>query len=151
MAFKKKDDEKKTKIQNEIYIVIEKIMASSKFKNSTAKQQKEYLNPKYSKTEFTKDILKKSGIDSNRMNDMWSLYSNHAHGEHISDHQYNYIYKNKKSTLAESMTVLSLNTILTSNPCELIADEFGGVNKKYEELNLGNKVQIETWSNLKQK
>lgn len=132
-------------------MVVEKLKNYSKFKNSTAKQQKEILNPKFSKTEFTKNILIKSGIDSNRMNDMWSLYSNHAHGEHISDRQYNYIYKNKKSTLEESMTVLSLNTILTSTLCKLISDEFEGVKKKYKDLHLRDKVQIETWSNLKEK
>ncbi|MHA6281177.1 hypothetical protein ACXYMT_13430 [Salinimicrobium sp. CAU 1759] len=146
-----KNEDKKTAIQKEIYLITEKIQNSSKFKISTAKQQKEFLSPKYPKTESTKDILIKSGIDSNRMNDMWSLYSNHAHGEHISDRQYNYIYLNKKSTLEESMTVLSLNTILTSTLCKLITDEFAGVKKKYEDLDLGDKVQIETWSNLRQK
>ncbi|MBZ9728736.1 hypothetical protein LB467_03475 [Salegentibacter sp. JZCK2] len=146
-----KNEEKKKAIQKEITLVIEKVKIYSRFKNSTAKQQKEFLNPKFSKTESTKDILIKSGIDSNRMNDMWSLYSNHAHNEHISDRQYNYMYKNKKSTLAESMTVLSLNTILTSTLCKLIADEFEGVKKKYEDLHLRDKVQIETWSNLKYK
>jgi hypothetical protein len=147
----KKNEEKKKKIESDIQILIDKIKGCKKFQNSSEKQQKKYLNPGQAKLESTKDILIKSGIDSNRINDMWNLYSNHAHGEHISDRQYNYIYKNKKSTLEESMTVLSLNTILTSTLCKLIADEFEGVKKKYEELHLGDKVQIEVWSNLKNK
>lgn len=47
------------------------------------------------------------------------------------------------------MTVLSINSILTSTLCKLISDEFDGVKKKYEELHLGDKVQIEIWSKLK--
>lgn len=145
----KKNEEKKKKIENDIDVLIDKINGYSKFKNSREKQQKEYLKPRRAKLESTKDILIKSGIDSNRINDMWNLYSNHAHGEHISDRQYNYIYKNKKSTLDESMTVLSINTILTSTLCKLISENFKEVKKKYEELHLGDKVQIEVWSNLK--
>lgn len=147
----KKNEEKKKIIEAEIEKLVEKIKEYSKFKDSKEKEQKEYLKPKRAKSISTKDILIKSGIDSNRINDMWNLYSNHAHGEHISDRQYNYIYKNKKSTLEESMTVLSINTILTSTLCNLIANEFEGVKKKYEELHLGDKVQIEIWSNLKKK
>lgn len=147
----KKNEAKKKKIKSDIQILIDKIKGYKEFQNSSEKQQKKYLNPRYAKLELTKDILIKSGIDSNRINDMWNLYSNHAHGEHVSDRQYNYIYKYKKTTLEESMTVLSLNTILTSTLCKLISDEFEGVKKKYEELHLGDKVQIEVWSNLKNK
>ncbi len=145
----KKNEVKKKKIQSDISVLIDKIKSYQVFQNATEKQKKEYLNPRHAKLDSTKDILIKSGIDSNRINDMWNLYSNHAHGEHISDRQYNYIYKNKKSTLEESMTVLSINTILTSNLCKLISDEFDEVKKKYEELHLGDKVQIEIWSKLK--
>lgn len=145
----KKNEEKKKIIENDIDVLIKKIKGYPKFQNSTEKEQKKYLNPIHAKLESTKDILIKSGIDSNRINDMWNLYSNHTHGEHISDRQYNYIYKNKKSTLEESMTVISINTILTSNLCKLISGEFDEVKKRYEELHLGDKVQIEIWSNLK--
>jgi hypothetical protein len=145
----KKNEEKKKIIEKEIDILMDKIKGYKKFQKSSEKEQKKYLNPSFAKMESTKDILIKSGIDSNRINDIWNLYSNHAHGEHISDRQYNYIYKNKKSTLEESMTVININTILTSFLCKLISDEFVGVKKKYEELPLGDKVQIEIWSNLK--
>lgn len=145
----KKNEEKKKKIEDDISVLIDKIKSYQVFQNASEKQQKKYINPEHAKLESTKDILIKSGIDSNRINDMWNLYSNHAHGEHISDRQYNYIYKNKKSTLEESTTVLLINTILTSTLCKLISNEFDGVKKKYEELHLGDKVQIEIWSNLK--
>lgn len=145
----KKNEEKKKIIEKEIDILMDKIKGYKKFQKSSEKEQKKYLNPSFAKMESTKDILIKSGIDSNRINDIWNLYSNHAHGEHISDRQYNYIYKNKKSTLEESMTVININTILTSFLCKLISEEFVGVKKKYEELPLGDKVQIEIWSNLK--
>jgi hypothetical protein len=135
--------------QNKFPLKFKKNEEKKKFQKSSEKEQKKYLNPSFAKMESTKDILIKSGIDSNRINDIWNLYSNHAHGEHISDRQYNYIYKNKKSTLEESMTVININTILTSFLCKLISDEFVGVKKKYEELPLGDKVQIEIWSNLK--
>ncbi|MDC9721513.1 MAG: hypothetical protein PSN34_01905 [Urechidicola sp.] len=147
----KKNKWKKKEIEDDIKILIEKIKEFSKFKNSKENIQREFLKPKRAKLESTKSILKTSGIDSNRINDMWNLYSNHAHGEHISDRQYNYIYKNKKTTLEESMTVLTINTILTSTLCNLISNEFEGVKKKYEELHLGDKVQIEIWSNLNKK
>jgi hypothetical protein len=147
----KKNEEKKKIIEKEIDILMDKIKGYKKFQKSSEKEQKKYLNPSFAKMELTKDILIKSGIDSNRINDIWNLYSNHAHGEHISDRQYNYIYKNKKSTLEESMTVININTILTSFLCKLISDEFVGVKKKYEELPLGDKIQIEIWSNLKNK
>lgn len=147
----KKNLEKKKKIENDIKTIIDKVKLYSKFQNSSLKEQKNYLNPSRAKLESTKDILTKSGIDANRINDMWNLYSNHAHGEHISDRQYNYIYKNKKSTLEETMTVISINTILTSTLCKLISGEFEGVKKKYDDLHLGDKVQIEVWTNLKNK
>lgn len=144
----KRNQEKKKIIEGEIETLIKKIKEYPKFQESN---QKEYLKPKNAKLLSTKDILKNSGIDSNRINDMWNLYSNHAHSEHISDRQYNFIYKNKKSTLEESMTVISINTILTSQLCLLISNEFEGVKKKYEELNLEDKVQIEIWSKIKNK
>lgn len=150
LKFKKNEEKKKT-IEKEIETLTDKIKIYKKFQNSSEKEQNKYLKPKFAKLESTKDILIKSGIDSTRINDIWNLYSNHAHGEHISDRQYNYIYKNKKSTLEESMTVININTILTSTLCKLISDEFDGVKKKYEELHLGDKVQIEIWSNLKNK
>lgn len=147
----KRNQEKKKIIEGEIETLIKKIKEYSKFQESNQKEQNQYLKPKNAKLLSTKDILKNSGIDSSRINDMWNLYSNHAHSEHISDRQYNYIYKNKKSTLEESLTVISINTILTSHLCHLISNEFEGVKKKYEELNLGDQVQIEIWSKIKNK
>lgn len=66
----KKNEVKKKKIEEEIEKIINKIKEYPIFKEAKEKQQKEYLKPSRAKAISTKDILIKSGIDSNRISDI---------------------------------------------------------------------------------
>lgn len=137
-----------TILKEEISKIEQRIKESNFYAEATPKVRKQYLNPKYAKLISTDHILDLSKLKSNRFNDMWSLYSNHAHSEHISDRQYNAIYKNKKSTIEESCSVLTVNTIMTAKLCILLTEAFVGAKKSFESQSMENKVLIETWGKL---
>ncbi|WP_445720282.1 hypothetical protein [Flavobacterium sp.] len=139
---------KKNKILEEINLLKEKVIKSEIYRKSSDKEQKEYLKPKRAMFLYSKELLKKSGLESSRIDEMWNLYSNHAHGEHISDRQFNTIYKINKSTLDETLLALNINSILTSKLCIFLCNSFEGVQQTYEHLDIKEKVHIEIWSKL---
>lgn len=143
--------EKKGMILQEIELIKDKIIKSKIFKNSTLKLQNEFLKPKRAVSLFTKELLAKSGLESSRIDEMWNLYSNYAHSEHISDRQFNSIYKINKSILKESLLALTINSIMTAKLCTFIANSFSGARNKYEELDVKEKVHIEIWGKLYKK
>lgn len=143
--------EKKRIILEEIELIRGKIIVSDFFKNSTLKQQNEFLNPKRAMSLFSKELLAKSGLETSRINEIWDLYSNYAHSEHISDRQFNSIYKINKSTLQESLLALTINSIMTAKLCKFIVNSFDDVRKKYDELDIKEKVHIEIWDKLYKK
>jgi hypothetical protein len=140
--------EKRKNILRDIEKIENSIKKNELFKIASEKEKTKFLNPNYAKLINTEKLIEKSGLKSSRFFDLWSLYSNYAHGEHISDRQHNYIYKENKSTLKESILIVTLNSILSAKLCSLIADSFQGVKQKYEELSVREKVQIEVWKNI---
>lgn len=144
-------NKKKKLILDEIELIKVKIKKYEIYKNSGPKQQIEFLKPKRAILQFSKELLLKSGLGTSRIDEIWNLYSNHAHGEHISDRQFNYIYKNKKSTLDESLLVITINSIITAKLCKFITNSFEGAEKKYNQLDSKSKVHIEIWNKLYEK
>lgn len=136
------------KINNEIK-ESENIIKSSKiFKNSSEKEKKNLLFPKFPKLVKSKTLIEKSGLKKSRVFDMWQIYSNYAHAEHISDRQYNYLYKIEKSIKNDCLSILELNSILTSYLVLFLKDSFESCKNKYQELSEKEKVHIETWGKL---
>jgi hypothetical protein len=140
--------EKKNKILTEIESLKETITEFKTFKNSSLKEQTNFLKPKRAVFLFSKDLLAKSGLESSRIDEMWDLYSNYAHSEYISDRQFNSIYKINKSTLEETLLALNINSIMTARLCTFLTNSFQGVKQKYTELDIKERVHIETWNKL---
>lgn len=143
-----KNIEKRDKILTEIEILKEKISEFETFKNSSEKEQKDFLKPGRAMLSFSKQLLKRSGLESSRIDEMWDLYSNYAHSEYISDRQFNSIYKINKSTLEETLLALNINAIMTAKLCVFLSSSFRGVMTKYNELSTKERVHIEIWSKM---
>jgi len=127
----------------------EKVISSSKiYKNSTQKEKERLLFPKFPKLIKSEIIIENSGLKESRIFDMWSIYSNYAHAEHISDRQYNTLYKIEKSIKKDCLSILELNSIITSKLVLLLKDTFQSANNKYVEFSEKEKVHIETWGKL---
>lgn len=140
--------EKKEIILKEIESIKQQITNHEIFKASSQKEQKDFLNPRRAMLNFSKELLLKSGLEKSRIDEMWDLYSNHAHGEYISDRQFNSIYKISKSTKGETILAININSILTSKLCVFLRDNFEGAKKKYSELDTRESVHIEIWSKM---
>jgi hypothetical protein len=136
------------KINKEIQESEEIIINSSIFEQSTKKEKESLLFPKFPKMVKSNTIIEKSGLKNSRILDMWQIYSNYAHAEHISDRQYNTLYKIEKSITKDCLSILELNSILTSNLILFLKDSFVSCTNKYNELSEKEKVHIETWGKL---
>lgn len=139
------------KMKSELDEAISNIKSSDLFKNADEKTQQSFLKPKYAKLVKSEMLFNKSGIDDTRVNDMWKIYSNHAHSEHISDRQYNTAYKINKSVTESSSLIITINSILTSKIILNFVSQFESVNQKYLELDIESRNHIEIWSQLKTK
>lgn len=136
------------KILSEINEIQDAIKISSLYKSATLKKQKYFLEPEKAKLISTYDIIVLSGLKSQKIDDMWNLYSNHTHGEYISDRQFNTIYRIKKSANEDTSTIITLNSILTAKLCTLLIDTFDCAKDYYNQLNLESIVLIDTWKSI---
>lgn len=132
-------------IQKEIKNIQNLISTHSFFKEATEKKQKEYLEPIKAKFLSTYDILVKTDLKSRRFDELWNLYSNHAHSEYIGDRQFNSIYKTQKSTQSTCSSAISFNSILTTNLCNYLIDNFESAEITYNNFELERRVLIEVW------
>ena len=82
---------------------------------------------------------------------MWQIYSNYAHSEHISDRQYNTLYKIEKSLTSNFSLILAINSYMTSRLILNFKKLFECVERKYSELESSSRNYIEFWSTLKSK
>lgn len=139
------------KIETEIKEAITNIKNSSIYKSASEKKKREYLNPKYAKLIKSEILFKKSGIDDMRTSQMWQIYSNYAHSEHISDRQYNTLYKIEKPLTGNFGLILGINSYMTSKLILNFKKLFDCVERKYLELNSSSRNYIEFWSSLKTK
>ena len=137
-----------SKIKTELNQSITNIEKSSIFKNADSKLKEKYLNPDFAKLIKSKIIFETSGLNDSRLNQMWELYSNYAHCEHISDRQYNTIYRIEKTTINNSSLSLMINSILTSKIILDFCKEFSVIEKKYSEIDLSIRNYIEYWGKI---
>jgi len=140
--------EQKLKIQTELQQAVESLKNSSFFGSAKEKEKKDFLKPQYPKLINSKDLFESSGLSKAGINQMWQLYSNYAHAEHISDRQYNTAYNIKKSFSEDSSLILTINLILTSRLIVNISEMFNGPKVEYEKIGEKEKVIVETWLNL---
>lgn len=136
------------KIESELNQSIINIEESSIFKNANLGLKKKYLNPRFAKLINSKTIFIKSGLNNSRINQMWELYSNHAHCEHISDRQYNTTYKIKKTTVRNSSLCITINSILTSKIILDFCKQFDVVKNCYDKLDSSTQNYIEYWGDI---
>jgi hypothetical protein len=138
------------KIRTELQQALESMQKSEIFKNSSEKKQKEYLKPRFPKLIDSKELFESSGLSKSGINQMWQLYSNYAHAEHISDRQYNTTYNIRKSFTEDSSLIITINLILTSRLIIHISKLFSGAKTEFEKLEEKEKVITNTWYSLNQ-
>jgi hypothetical protein len=139
-------EQKRQIIKNEIEELIIKIKASDPYIVGSKSKKELLLKPKYAKHISTGDLIEKAGLKSERIINLWNLYSNHAHSEYISDRQFNVIFGENGSAINESMNVLHVNFTLTSRLCLYLKENFRGASNFYNTLPEEAKAYIEIWS-----
>lgn len=140
--------ENKKKIETELEESIKNLKSSSIFINATFKEKKKYLNPQYAKIEKSEILFEKSGLNKTRIGNIWQIYSNYAHAEHISDRQYNSAYVNKKSIDEDINVTINTISILTAKLIVFLTRTISEIDQDYKNLNLKNRVLIETWNSM---
>lgn len=143
--------EQKRNIETELKQTIERMKSSSVFINAESSKQKQYIHPRSPKLIDSQELFKRSGLNKTRFDQMWQLFSNYAHNEHISDRQYNKIYKINKTFISECSLTITLISILTCRLCLNISNSFNGAKKVFEELTSKEKIIIEFWDSIKNK
>ena len=139
------------KITKETSDAIERIKSSSIYKKASVKEQKEYLKPRFAKLVKSEILFEKSGITQSRIDQMWSIFSNHAHSEYISDRQFNTAYKINNSTLNNQDLAISLCTIMTSKLIIFLTKTFKSAEEKLNNLEVAEQVDVNFWSNFDKK
>lgn len=145
-AEKKKDLEK---INLEMDDALANIKNSPIYINASEKEKQAYLNPKYAKLIKSEVIFRNSGLNDLRIGDMWQIYSNYAHAEHISDRQYNTLYGVTKSIVDNCSLVLTVSSVMTSKLILNFKELFESVETEYSKLDSASKHHIEFWNIFK--
>jgi hypothetical protein len=135
-------------IENEVEELIRNIEASQFFKSATPKEQKSLVSPRFAKFISTETVMNNAGMDKIKLRDMWKIYSNHLHSEHIGDRQFNTMHRIEKSVDAPLSTVLTLSCILTAKLSHLIVDNFEAAKTELENLSGEDKTYLKIWSSL---
>jgi hypothetical protein len=92
--------------------------------------------------------MERSGLTKINFYTMWKLYSNHIHNEHISDRQYNTMYKINKSVEDELGTNLTLMSCLTARLCNQLCSSFEAAKNKFETFDERSKIHQKVWDGL---
>jgi hypothetical protein len=132
-------------ILEEVKKIKTKIQESSIFKDAEIKTKKEYLSAKYALLNKKEDLFERYGLSKLRFNEVWSLYSNHSHSEHIGDRQFNSYYKVEKSTDKAIISSLINNSVLTAKLCNLLLKYFVCSVEKFNALPLSDKILIKKY------
>ncbi len=114
----------------------------------TEKERKRYMNPPFAKLLKTDDLMDRSGLTKLNFYAMWKLYSNHIHNEHISDRQYNTMYKINKSVEDELGTNLTLMSCLTARLCNQLCSNFEAAKNELEKFDERSKIHQKVWDGL---
>lgn len=152
MTFAKKSDyaKKKSKeVQKDIQVIKTKIISSDKYSTLTDKEKNKLLNPKKAVIKDREKLFKESGLSNSRISDMWSIYSNYAHSEYISDRQFNSYYKLKTANLNEDNVVtIEICLILISRLAKMLTKQFDCCKNKFDSLSPKEKAIINLYGNL---
>lgn len=141
-----KDKVQLEKIRKETLDAIQLIKNSPLYKNASEKEKKEFLKPRFAKLVKSEILFEKSGITQSRIDQMWSIFSNHAHSEYISDRQFNTAYKINNSIQGNTDLAISLCTIMTSKLLVFLTKTFKSAQEKMETLEVSEQVDINFWS-----
>lgn len=142
---KPESQKKKDSIIEENNKIKAKIEGSSIFINADAKTKKEFLSAKYALLIKKEDLFESYGLSKLKLNEAWSLYSNHSHSEHIGDRQFNAYYKIEKSTDKAMISPLMNNSVLTAKLCNLMLVNFESAVNKFDTLSLSDKILIKKY------
>ncbi len=138
----------KFKMEEELRQALENMKSSSFFINANEKNRKNFLKPRFPKLVESKDLFEASKLSRTGINQIWQLYSNYAHAEHISDRQYNTTYNITKSFTQDQSMIITINLILTAKLSVNIAKIFNGAQKEFECLSEKEKTIINMWNSL---
>ncbi|MBZ9779853.1 hypothetical protein LB452_13070 [Psychroflexus sp. CAK8W] len=138
------------KVQIEISETTEKIIKSAQYKKATSvKERNKLLKPSYAIMFKKEQLFERSDLNKSRISDMWSLYSNYAHAEHISDRQFNTYYKSNIQSLKEECVLsVEINLILSSKLALYLANSSKSSKKAFKDLTIEETTYIETWGKL---
>ena len=139
------------KINEETSDAIKRIKSFSIYKKASAKEQREYLKPRFAKLVKSEVLFEKSGITQSRIDQMWSIFSNHAHSEYISDRQFNTAYKINNSIQGNKDLAISICTIMTSKLIVFLTKTFKSAEEKLNNLEVAEQIDINFWSNFDKK
>jgi hypothetical protein len=142
---KPESQEKKASILDEIEIVKSKIKRSLFFVQADERTKKKFLSAKDALLVSKKDLFENYGLSRLKLDEAWSLYSNHLHSEHIGDRQFNYYYKVEKSTDKAMISPLMNNSVLTAKLCNLMLDNFESAVIKFNTFSLADKILIKKY------
>ena len=140
---------KAVEIQKEINAIKQKIISTDKYLSSDDKTKNRLLNPNRAIMINRRKLFENSGLDKSRISDMWKIYSNYAHAEHISDRQFNSYYKLKTADLnSDCLLTLEINFILTSRMALMLNNQFNSCKKAFSDLTVKEKAHINLWGKL---
>lgn len=142
---KPESQKKKDSIIEEIGVIKSKIEKSLFFEQVDAKTKKKYLSAKDALLINKKDLFESYGLRRLKLDEAWSLYSNHSHSEHIGDRQFNYYYKIEKSTDKAMISPLMNNSVLTAKLCNLMLVNFESAVNKFNAFSLSDKNLIKKY------
>lgn len=149
--FKAKSEHSKIKRDNiltELELTRNSLSKNPLFISLEIKEKENRLNPNYAKLVKSDEIMKKSGLTKIDYYSIWSLYSNHIHGEYISDRQYNAMFKNQKGVAKEVGVSLTLIITITARLCNFLCSEFNDAQKKLDSFSERRKIHQRIWSGL---
>ena len=145
-------EEQKLRIKREIEEVIKKIEISSNFIKASQKEKVNLLKPRHPKFLKSKELFQLSGISNLWYDQVWQLFSNYAHSEHISDRQFNAAYsptKNaKKQRNEDCLMIIKINIILTSILILNITKIYNCAKITFDNLSSKDKFLIQFYVNL---
>lgn len=138
-------EKKKAEINQEFETILEQLKSREVFNLLSTKEQHKLLKLKFAKTIKTEAIFKESGISRHGTDELWRLYSNHAHSEYISDRQFRSYYNNPKANPLTADLNIQFQIILTAKLCRFLTEKFESPKKVISRLDEDARILIYTW------
>ncbi len=138
----------KEKINDDIQKIIASLKETVQYKEASKAEKEKILEPPFSKIIKPEILFNNSGISLFRIRDIWNIYSNHAHAEHISDRQYNYFAEDVNRKTSAIISVINQCSVLTTKLITLIAKHFENQGVQLIELEEEIQLQLSIWEQL---